>query len=89
MIYIWHKENSALIETLKGHGKSLRDNNCCVTSVSWNPVNSGMFASGGDDRKVRIWTNNVDDNATNSVWDPRMAHPDLHRMSALRSTSNS
>lgn len=47
-IYIWHKENGALIETLQGHG------NGCVNAVAWNPVDPGMFASAGDDKKVRM-----------------------------------
>ena len=47
-IYIWHKENGALIETLQGHG------NGCVNAVAWNPVDPGMFASAGDDRRVRM-----------------------------------
>ena len=47
-IYIWHKENGALIETLQGHG------NGCVNAVAWNPADPGMFASAGDDRRVRM-----------------------------------
>ena len=47
-IYIWHKENGQNIEALRGHGPG------CVNAVSWNPVNAGMFASAGDDRKVRM-----------------------------------
>lgn len=85
-IYIWHKENSALIETLRGHGKGSKSE-LCVTSVSWNPKDSGMFASGGDDRKVRIWTNSVADDSS-MIFDPRVRHPDLGRTSAIRSTSN-
>ncbi|KAL9098408.1 MAG: hypothetical protein Q9163_005925 [Psora crenata] len=49
-VYIWHKENGTLIETLEGHTKG------CVNTVAWNPADPTMFASGGDDRKVRIWT---------------------------------
>ena len=47
-IYIWHKENGTLIETLEGHGKG------CVSAVSWNPADPCMFASGGDDKRVRV-----------------------------------
>lgn len=54
-VYIWHKENSALIETLRGHGRDRDVETDCVTSVSWNPKNAGMFASGGDDHKVRMY----------------------------------
>lgn len=85
-VYIWHKENSVLIEVLRGHGKGQK-NQQCVTTVSWNPSNAGMFASGGDDRKVRIWTNAFTDESS-MVFDPRIRHPDLGRTSAIRSTSN-
>ena len=47
-VYIWHKENGTLIETLEGHGKG------CVNAVAWNPVDSSMFASAGDDKIVRM-----------------------------------
>ncbi|KAI1926513.1 hypothetical protein LOZ64_000279 [Ophidiomyces ophidiicola] len=47
-IYIWHKENSTLVETLEGHSSG------CVNAVAWNPKDSGMFASAGDDRKVKM-----------------------------------
>ena len=47
-VYIWHKENGTLIETLEGHTGG------CVSAVSWNPADPCMFASGGDDTKVRM-----------------------------------
>ena len=47
-VYIWHKENGTLIETLEGHSSG------CVNAVAWNPADPCMFASGGDDRKVRM-----------------------------------
>ena len=47
-VYIWHKENGTLIETLEGHSGG------CVNAVAWNPADPCMFASGGDDRKVRM-----------------------------------
>lgn len=50
---MWHKENEALIETLQGHGKGQRGK-ACVNTVDWNPTDPGMFASGGDDRKIRM-----------------------------------
>ncbi|KAJ5706619.1 hypothetical protein N7488_006420 [Penicillium malachiteum] len=53
-VYIWHKENGSLVETLHGHEKG------CVNSISWNPANPGMFASAGDDHAVRIWTRERD-----------------------------
>ncbi|MCJ1352963.1 MAG: hypothetical protein MMC33_002947 [Icmadophila ericetorum] len=49
-VYIWHKENGNLIETLEGHTGG------CVSAVAWNPADTCMFASAGDDRKVRIWS---------------------------------
>lgn len=47
-IYIWHRENGTLIETLESHSPG------CVNAVAWNPANPCMFASGGDDRRVRM-----------------------------------
>jgi len=47
-VYIWNKENGALLETLEGHTRG------CVNAVSWNPTDPCMFASGGDDMKVRM-----------------------------------
>ncbi|KAG5438784.1 hypothetical protein PCANB_002504 [Pneumocystis canis] len=47
-VYVWHRENGSLIETLKSHKGT-------VNSVSWSPVNPVMFASAGDDHTVRIW----------------------------------
>ncbi|KAI4177600.1 MAG: hypothetical protein LQ346_007636, partial [Caloplaca aetnensis] len=47
-VYIWHKENGSLIETLEGHQSP-----GCVNVVAWNPADPCMFASGGDDRKIR------------------------------------
>ncbi|MCJ1438090.1 hypothetical protein MMC27_007477 [Xylographa pallens] len=49
-IYIWHRENGTLIETLEGHPGG------CANAVAWNPADSCMFASGGDDRKIKIWS---------------------------------
>ncbi|KAJ5182460.1 hypothetical protein N7492_000076 [Penicillium capsulatum] len=42
-VYIWHRENGSLVETLAGHVAG------CVNSIAWNPTNPGMFASAGDD----------------------------------------
>ncbi|KAG0295600.1 hypothetical protein BGZ97_004794 [Linnemannia gamsii] len=47
-VYIWHRENGNLIQTLDGHDRS-------VTMVAWNPTNPTMFASASDDNTVRIW----------------------------------
>lgn len=47
-VYIWHKENGTLIETLEGHTGG------CVNAVAWNPADPSMFASAGDDKIVRM-----------------------------------
>jgi len=47
-VHIWHKENGTLIETLSGHSGG------CVSCVAWNPADTCMFASAGDDKKVRM-----------------------------------
>lgn len=85
-ISIWHKENGQLIETLKGHSKGQKGE-ICVTSVSWSPINPGMFASGGDDRKVMVWLS-PSALSQRQAFEPKGAHPDLNRESAIRSTSN-
>ncbi|CUS10601.1 unnamed protein product [Tuber aestivum] len=48
-VYVWRKENGALVEVLPGHSG-------IVNCVAWNPTNPYMFASAGDDRNVRIWS---------------------------------
>ncbi|GMG16886.1 unnamed protein product [Aspergillus oryzae] len=47
-VYVWHKENGTLVETLEGHIAG------CVNAISWNPTNPGLFASAGDDCLVRM-----------------------------------
>jgi WD40 repeat protein len=47
-IYVWHKENGTLVETLEGHLSG------CVNAISWNPADPGMFASAGDDCLVKM-----------------------------------
>lgn len=47
-VYIYHKEKGSLVEKLDGHKSG------CCNGVSWNPTNSCMFASAGDDNKVRM-----------------------------------
>lgn len=46
-MFIWHK-NGSLVEKLDGHGPG-----CCST-VAWNPADPCMFATAGDDAKVRM-----------------------------------
>ncbi|TVY41194.1 putative WD repeat-containing protein, partial [Lachnellula subtilissima] len=48
-VYIWHRENGQLIKELDGHPGG------CCSAVSWNPTNPRMFASCGDDEKVRMY----------------------------------
>lgn len=54
-IYIWHRENGALVEVLEGHTKG------CVNAISWNPKNPSMFASAGDDCVVRMYGQSICD----------------------------
>ncbi|KIV86096.1 hypothetical protein PV11_01731 [Exophiala sideris] len=86
LIYVWHKENEALIEKLSGHSRGVGGKDC-VTTVDWNPRDASMFASGGDDRKVRIWTNRLSsiDTIPNTL-NRSVARHDSGRTSAMRST---
>ncbi|KAF7882664.1 uncharacterized protein EAF02_006027 [Botrytis sinoallii] len=47
-VVIYHRENGSVVEKLEAHKKG------CCNAVSWNPMNPRMFASAGDDGKVRI-----------------------------------
>ncbi|KAL1987564.1 hypothetical protein VTN96DRAFT_3164 [Rasamsonia emersonii] len=81
-IYIWHKENSNLVEALEGHISG------CVNAVSWNPADPGMFASAGDDYIVRIWTRDPP-NAAAAQGKRRIPSSNMMaRTSALRSTTS-
>ncbi|KAL6243521.1 hypothetical protein RBB50_009514 [Rhinocladiella similis] len=86
MVYVWHKENESLIEKLPGHGRGAGGKEC-VTTVDWNPRDASMFASGGDDRRVRIWSSAPPpvDGLSNILNTP-VARNDSGRLSALRST---
>ncbi|KAL4782816.1 WD40-repeat-containing domain protein [Aspergillus varians] len=82
-IYVWHKDNGTLVETLDGHIKG------CVNAISWNPADPGMFASAGDDHLVRIWARERDAHP-NSMPGKRQAVTGngYARTSALRTTSS-
>ncbi|KAJ5114060.1 hypothetical protein N7456_002594, partial [Penicillium angulare] len=82
-VYVWHKDNGSLVETLHGHDKG------CVNSISWNPADPTMFASAGDDRAVRIWSRDrnrlrTTNGPSQSKGIPSNGFP---RTSALRTTS--
>lgn len=81
-IYIWHRGNSSLVEALDGHVSG------CVTSVSWNPADPGMFASVGDDTIVRIWTRDAPTTTTATSQRRLTSSNGFTRTSALRSTTS-
>ncbi|KAJ5462609.1 hypothetical protein N7475_007553 [Penicillium sp. IBT 31633x] len=60
-VYIWHKENGNLVETLEGHISG------CVNSISWNPTNPGMFASAGDDSALVSRKQSISSNGTSAT----------------------
>ncbi|KAI3288633.1 hypothetical protein DTO002I6_7218 [Penicillium roqueforti] len=81
-VYIWHKENGNIVETLEGHISG------CVNSISWNPADSGMFASAGDDNAVRIWSRESNrSRPTGPVQRSGLPSNGFTRTSALRTTS--
>ncbi|KAJ4145495.1 hypothetical protein LMH87_004344 [Akanthomyces muscarius] len=49
-ILIWHKNTGAAVERLPGHHPR-------CNAVAWNPTDPCMLASGGDDKRVKIWSN--------------------------------
>ncbi|KAI2621655.1 WD domain-containing protein [Hypoxylon sp. NC1633] len=49
-INIWHKASAQLVEKLSGHVPG-------CNSISWSPANPCLFASCGDDGKIKIWSN--------------------------------
>ncbi|KAE8349677.1 WD40-repeat-containing domain protein [Aspergillus coremiiformis] len=82
-VYVWHKENGTLVETLEGHISG------CVNAISWNPTNPRLFASAGDDCLVRIWTRERDANPHTTTSNHRTTSASgFARTSAIRSTSS-
>ncbi|KAK2679327.1 WD40 repeat [Fusarium oxysporum f. sp. vasinfectum] len=49
-IIIWHKNTGAAVERLHGHHPR-------CNAVAWNPTDSYMLASAGDDGRIKIWSN--------------------------------
>lgn len=49
-VSVWHRHSGRLLLRFKAHTSD------CVNAVAWNMARPDMFASVGDDRKVRIWT---------------------------------
>ncbi|KAF4589722.1 WD repeat-containing protein 26 [Ophiocordyceps camponoti-floridani] len=48
-VVIWHKNTGIVVNRLAGHAGD-------CNAVRWNPVDTWMLASGGDDGTVKIWT---------------------------------
>ncbi|KAH0085863.1 WD domain-containing protein, partial [Aureobasidium melanogenum] len=47
-VYIWRKHTGQLVVALEAHPPGT------VNSVAWHPTNPAIFASAGDDRRVRM-----------------------------------
>jgi len=60
-VYVFHRESGALIETLEGHAPLDTgpdgSKSGGVNAIAWNEAEPCMFASAGDDKTVRIWSN--------------------------------
>lgn len=68
-IFIWHKVTGFMVKKMSGHEPRT---NCAV----WNPRDPCMFASCGDDGKIKIWSNHEFHSrrtAGTSGWDERWA----------------
>ncbi|KAK3622691.1 hypothetical protein LTR56_022070 [Elasticomyces elasticus] len=48
-VFIWRRQTGALVAELEAHAGGT------VNAVAWHPTEHGVFASAGDDRRVRIW----------------------------------
>ncbi|KAF2769204.1 WD40 repeat-like protein [Teratosphaeria nubilosa] len=49
-VWIWRRQTGAQVAVLEAHGPGT------VNAVAWHPTNHAIFASAGDDRRVKIWT---------------------------------
>lgn len=49
-VYIWRRQTGAQVTVLDAHGPGT------VNAVAWHPGDHSVFASAGDDRRVRIWS---------------------------------
>lgn len=49
-IYIWHKTTATLVERLTGHQPR-------TNSITWSPTDPCLFASCGDDGKIKVYVN--------------------------------
>jgi WD40 repeat protein len=47
-VFVWHKLTGTLVQEVEAHQVS-------CNAVAWNPANPCMFATGGDDGRVRVW----------------------------------
>lgn len=47
-IHIWHKASAQIVEKLNGHSPR-------CNSISWSPTNPCLFASCGDDGKIKMY----------------------------------
>ncbi|THW74114.1 WD domain-containing protein [Aureobasidium pullulans] len=59
-VYVWRKHTGQLVVALEAHPPGT------VNSVAWHPTNPAIFASAGDDRRVRIWSNRPTDRRRSS-----------------------
>lgn len=49
-VFIWHKVTGILVQEAEAHHTS-------CNAVAWNPADPCMFATAGDDGRVKIWSN--------------------------------
>ena len=47
-VYIWRRQTGLLVAALDAHTPGT------VNAVAWHPTNPAVFASAGDDRRVRV-----------------------------------